>query len=245
MTLSPHVALSQLWQNVALMKILAFDTSTEYLSLALWQDGRVTVREQLAGQKHSTLLLPLVRELLDEGGLQLSALDGIAFGQGPGSFTGLRIGCGVAQGLAFGAGLKVIGISTLEALAQQSGAMRVIACLDARMNEVYHAAYERDAEVWRTVLPPGLYPPPQVPPLAGSDWCGIGSGWDNFGAPLDGVYGTQVGSKIAGAFPLARHMAELAAAGFARGEGMPPHLAAPLYVRNKVAQTILEREISK
>ncbi|CAG0985689.1 partial tRNA threonylcarbamoyladenosine biosynthesis protein TsaB, partial [Gammaproteobacteria bacterium] len=156
------------------MKILALDTSTEFLSLALWQDGGVAVREMLAGQKHSELVLPLVRELLDEAGLQRADLDGIAFGMGPGSFTGLRIGCGVAQGLAYGANLPVVGVCTLEALAQQAGADRVIACLDARMNEVYHAAYERAGDGWREVLAPGLYPPSQMPVIEGSGWCAIG-----------------------------------------------------------------------
>ena len=224
------------------MKILALDTSTEFLSLALWQDGAVAVRELLAGQKHSELVLPLIRELLDETGLQMAELDGIAFGMGPGSFTGLRIGCGVAQGLAFGAGLPVVGVCTLEALAQQAGAARVVACLDARMNEVYHAAYERVGDGWREVVAPGLYPPPQVPSLAGAGWCAIGSGWDAFGEALDAVYGAQVERRIAGAFPLARHMAELAAPRFNNGEGKPPHEAAPMYVRNKVAFTIKERE---
>jgi len=224
------------------MKILALDTSTEFLSLALWQDGVVAVREMLAGQKHSELVLPLIRELLDEAGVQLTDLDGIAFGEGPGSFTGLRIGCGVAQGLAFGAGLQVVGVCTLEALAQQAGADRVVACLDARMNEVYHAAYERDGDGWREVIAPGLYPPPQVPSLEGAGWVGIGSGWDAFGDALDAVYGAHVERTVLGAFPLARHMAELAAVRFAKGEGKAPHEAAPLYVRNKVAFTIKERE---
>ena len=89
------------------MKILALDTSTEYLSLALWLDGQLHVRDLHAGQTHSQRILPLLRELLDEAGLELAQLDGIAFGAGPGSFTGLRIGCGVAQGLAFGASLPV------------------------------------------------------------------------------------------------------------------------------------------
>jgi tRNA threonylcarbamoyladenosine biosynthesis protein TsaB len=224
------------------MKILALDTSTEFLSLALWQDGAVAVREMLAGQKHSELVLPLIRELLDETGLQMAELDGIAFGMGPGSFTGLRIGCGVAQGLAFGAGLPVVGVCTLEALAQQAGAARVIACLDARMNEVYHAAYEREGTGWREVVAPGLYPPSQLPLADGAGWCAIGSGWDAFGEALDAVYGVQIERKIAGAFPLARYIAELAAPRFAKGDGKPPHEAAPLYVRNKVAFTIKERE---
>lgn len=227
------------------MKLLALDTSTEFLSLALWQDGEVRVRELLAGQKHSELVLPLLGELLSEAGWRLPQLDGIAFGMGPGSFTGLRIGCGVAQGLAFGAGVPVIGVGTLEALAQQAGADKVIACLDARMQEVYHAAFEKSAEGWRELLEPGLYPPDRVPPVSGARWCAIGSGWDNFGAALQEAYAGQIIQVIRGAFPLARDMATLAAHRFARGEGLAAHEAAPRYVRNKVAFTIKEREQAK
>ncbi len=227
------------------MKLLALDTSTEFLSLALWQDGGVLTRETLAGQQHSSLILPLLHELLNEVGCQLKQLDGIVFGEGPGSFTGLRIACGVAQGLAFGAGLPVIGVCTLEALAQQAGVDKVIACLDARMNEVYHAAHSRNESGWETVITPGLYPPTQVPPVAGSGWCGIGSGFDTFGAVLNPLYADQIDQTIPGAFPLARHMVELAAPRFARGEGKPAHEAAPLYIRNKVAFTIKEREAVK
>ncbi|MEJ5211550.1 MAG: tRNA (adenosine(37)-N6)-threonylcarbamoyltransferase complex dimerization subunit type 1 TsaB, partial [Burkholderiales bacterium] len=119
------------------MHLLAFDTSTEYLSVALRSRGETLSRDLRAGQQHSDLLLPLVRELLAEAGLALGQLDCIAFGQGPGTFTGLRIGCGVAQGLAFGAGLPLAPVSTLLALAAGSRAPRVIACLDARMGEIY------------------------------------------------------------------------------------------------------------
>ncbi len=125
-----------------LLKILAFDTSTEYCSVALFLDGAIKSREVLAGQRHSELILPMVRQGLAEGGLALTQLDGIAFGAGPGSFTGLRIACGIAQGLAFGADLPVLGVCTLEALAQEAGGGRVIAALDARMSQIYHAAYE-------------------------------------------------------------------------------------------------------
>lgn len=227
------------------MKLLALDTSTEFLSLALWQDGEVRVRELPAGQRHSQLLLPLLGELLSEAGWQLPQLDGIAFGMGPGSFTGLRIGCGVAQGLAFGAGVPVIGVGTLEALAQQAAAARVIACLDARMQEVYLAAYENTPGGWRELLAPGLYPPHRVPSLAGDGWHAIGSGWDHFGAALHVAYAGQISTVIAGAFPLARDMATLAAPRLARGEGLAAHQAAPHYVRNKVAMTIREREQAK
>lgn len=227
------------------MKLLALDTSTEYLSLALWHDGEVAVREMLAGQRHSELILPMLGELLAEAGWRLADVDGIAFGEGPGSFTGLRIGCGVAQGLAFGADLPVIGVCTLEALAQQAAAERVIACLDARMNEVYHAAYRRTGEGWQAVAQPGLYPPAQVPRIDGDGWHAIGSGWDNFGNLLGEAYASQIQGRTAGAFPSARDMAALAAPRFAKGEGKPAHEAAPLYVRNKVALTTREREAAK
>ena len=118
------------------MNILALDTSTEYLSLALSLAGELHTHDSHAGQSHSREILPALRALLDKAGIEMQALDGIAFGAGPGSFTGLRIGCGVAQGLAFGAGLPVVGISTLMALAQNTQiqatqADRVIACLPA------------------------------------------------------------------------------------------------------------------
>ena len=149
------------------MKLLALDTSTEYLSLCLWQDGAVLSRDLLAGQTHSQRVLPMVGEMLSEAGLSLKQLDGIAFGAGPGSFTGLRIGCGVAQGLAFGADLPVVGVSTLFALAQQAESQRVITCLDARMGEVYHAAYERIGTEWRTVCEPNESSETfELPPLA-------------------------------------------------------------------------------
>jgi tRNA threonylcarbamoyladenosine biosynthesis protein TsaB len=227
------------------MKLLAFDTSTEYLSLALWHDGEVTLREQVAGQKHSELLLPVLGELLAEAQWTLADMDGIVFGEGPGSFTGLRIACGVAQGLAFGAGLPVLGVCTLEALAQQAGAERVIACLDARMGEIYHAAYCRGDDGWQPVMQPGLYPPQQVPVVDGTGWCAIGSGWDSYGSILDGMHAGKLERKIAQAFPLAKDMAELAAPRLVRGAGKPPHEAAPLYIRNKVALTIREREAGK
>lgn len=223
------------------MKILAFDTSTEYLSLALWRDGEVSAREQLAGQTHSSLILPFLREMLDEAGLELIDFDGIAFGAGPGSFTGLRIGCGVAQGLAFGAGLPVLGVSTLLALAAASEHDKVIACLDARMGEVYHAAYVRQPGGWLEVHAPGLYRPDAVPAVEGDGWCGIGSGWVAHGEALAGCYHGRIGRIEPAAFPHARDIAALAVPSFAQGLGKPAHDAAPVYIRNKVALKMSER----
>jgi tRNA threonylcarbamoyladenosine biosynthesis protein TsaB len=224
------------------MKLLALDTSTEYLSLCLWQDGEELSRDLLAGQTHSQRVLPMVGEMLAEAGLSLKQLDGIAFGAGPGSFTGLRIGCGVAQGLAFGANLPVVGVSTLLALAQQGQGPRVLACLDARMGEVYHAAYERLGAEWRTVCEPGLYKPESVPMIEGDGWFGIGSGWAAYGEALNTCYAGQIRGIDKDAFPHARDIAALAAAEFAEGKGgVPAAEAAPIYIRNKVALTMAER----
>ncbi len=223
------------------MKILAFDTSTEYLSIALWRDGEVTARDQLAGQMHSSLILPQLKEMLVETGLDLQDFDGIAFGAGPGSFTGLRIGCGVAQGLAFGAGLPVLGVSTLLALAAGSDQDKVIACLDARMGEVYHAAYVRQGDGWATVHTPGLYAPQVVPAVENEGWHGIGSGWQAYGDMLATAYAGRMAGVDATAFPHAREIAALTAPLFAQGLGKPAHESAPVYIRNKVALTMSER----
>lgn len=223
------------------MKLLALDTSTEYLSLSFWHDGETLSRDLLAGQKHSQLILPMLGEMLAEAGLTLRELDCIAFGEGPGSFTGLRIGCGVAQGLAFGAGLPVVGVGTLLALAQQTDAERVIACLDARMGEVYHAAYARMGAEWQAVREPGLYRPQDVPAVEGEDWCGIGSGWLAYDEILNACYVGQVSQVTTQAFPHARDIAALAAARFAQGKAQPAAEAAPVYIRNKVALTMAER----
>jgi tRNA threonylcarbamoyladenosine biosynthesis protein TsaB len=223
------------------MKLLAFDTSTEYLSLCLWQDGAVLSRDLLAGQKHSQLILPMLGEMLTEAGLKLPELNCIAFGAGPGSFTGLRIGCGVAQGLAYGANLPVVGVSTLLALAVQADADRVIACLDARMGEVYHAAYTRAGTEWMAAREPGLYRPGEVPAVEGEGWHGIGSGWATYGDLLNGCYAGQIGQQNGAAFPHARDIATLAAKEFAQGHARPAAEAAPIYIRNKVALTMAER----
>lgn len=223
------------------MNLLALDTSTEYLSLALSVDGKLWVREMLAGQRHSSLILPLLKELLDEGGVSLQEIEGIAFGQGPGSFTGLRIGCGIAQGLAFGADLPVVGIGTLLAMAQATDAQRVIACLDARMGEVYHAAYERYQGNWKEIHAPGLYLPTTVPDVAGDGWWGVGSGWDSYEAILRDKYRGQLDKVQLQAFPLAQHMLTPALTMFEAGLMSSAESIAPVYVRNKVALTSSER----
>jgi tRNA threonylcarbamoyladenosine biosynthesis protein TsaB len=227
------------------MKILALDTSTEYLSLALWLDGEIFTRDLLAGQTHSQQILPLLGELLDEAKVTIDDLDGIAFGAGPGSFTGLRIGCGVAQGLAFGANLPVVGVGTLLALAANSGANRVIACLDARMGEVYHATYAKNGAEWNEIIPPGLYKPDAVPHVEGDGWVGTGSGWAAYSEQLKTCYGSQITGVFPDAYPQALDIATLAKPLFEAGLGQAAAEAAPVYIRNKVAFKTGERELAK
>ena len=226
------------------MQILAIDTSTEFLSLALWLNGRVLSRDIHAGQTHSQKILPTLRTLLDEAKIELTALDGIAFGAGPGSFTGLRIACGVAQGLAFGAKLPVVAVSTLQALAQQSGAEKVIACLDARMGEIYHAAYEKQNGEWLEVSAPALFKPEDAPKVNGDDWVGVGTGWLVYPDVLQAVYGEQLREMPAPdhhSHPTATSIAELALPTFEAGLARPAQEAAPIYIRNKVALKMSER----
>lgn len=223
------------------MRVLALDTSTEYLSLALLIDGETLVRETHAVQRHSELTLPMLEVLLAEAGVSLRSLDGLAFGQGPGSFTGIRIACGIAQGLAFGADLPVVGIPTLLALAAQSEQPQVIACLDARMREVYHAAYERSGEDWTELHAPGLYATQAVPAVVGQNWMGIGSGFKVAEGALRQHYADNLGEVWDERYPHAREIAQLGAQRLAKNQGVPAWEAAPLYIRDKVALKTSER----
>jgi len=227
------------------MKLLVLDTSTEWCSAALWLDGQILARRVLAGQRHSSLLLPMVDELLRAAGLTLRALDGIGYGAGPGSFTGLRIACAVTQGLAFGADLPVVGVSTLESIAEQTGADHVLTVLDARMAEVYWAAYARDGAGWRAVSEPQLALPESVVVPDGEAWIGAGNGFAALGEVLRPRLAAALARIDDTLMPDAVAMAPLAAAAFARGEGMDAALAAPIYLRDKVALTVDERRQKK
>ncbi len=224
------------------MKILALETSTEYCSVALWQDDVTIARCEPAGQKHSELLLPMLSALFQDAGCGIQDMDGIAFGSGPGSFTGVRIACGATQGLALGAVLPVAGICTLQALAQGSGRSRVIAALDARMGEIYCAAYEKRQGRWMTVCEPLLCKPEDAPQVAGGDWFGAGSGFAAFGTELQTRYAGQLSGVDAAAVPQAADIAALGALQFASGQGMDGAQAQPYYLRDKVALKTAERE---
>jgi tRNA threonylcarbamoyladenosine biosynthesis protein TsaB len=222
-------------------KILALDTSTEYCSVALARGEELLFDGCHAGQRHSQLLLPMIDALLARAGVRLEELDAIAFGEGPGSFTGLRIACGVTQGLALGAGLQVIGISTLLALAQASRAHAVLCCLDARMGEVYAAAYRRDRDEWRTVLAAGLFSPSALPALPPGAWTGCGNGFAVYAQALTTAAGAPLCAIHDELSPHAREIAQLATMAFAQGHAKPPEQALPCYIRDKVALTIEEQ----
>jgi tRNA threonylcarbamoyladenosine biosynthesis protein TsaB len=224
------------------MKLLALDTSTEWCSVAVG-DGRLWhALDEHVVHAHSERLLPLVTAALAEAGWTLAALDGIAFGAGPGSFTGIRIGCGVAQGLALGIDRPLVPVPTLAALAHVAwrtlGAARVLACLDARMREVYVAAYERAGDGWREVAPPAVLPPDAVELPGAGLWVGAGNGYAAY-PELAARLGLAAAHPDVR--PTALAVAEIAAPRLAAGEGVAPDQALPLYVRHRVALTSAER----
>ncbi len=219
------------------MKFAAFETSTEWCSVALWIDGEIAGVEERAGHAHSERVLPILDSLLAAAGISIAQLDAVAFGAGPGSFTGLRIACGVAQGLAFARGLPVIGISSLEAMAEESGATRVVACLDARMREVYYSAIEKTGLRWREAIPAQCVAPASAPMPPGEGWTGCGNGISAY----EEFFRNRFSCLRPEIHPSAMAVARLAAPRFAAGEGLDAALAAPVYVRDKVAFTVAER----
>ena len=226
------------------MNLLAIETSTERCSVALTVADIVHCAEVDAGQRHSTLLNGMILELLAAHGVSIRQLSGIAFGSGPGSFTGLRIGCSVVQGMALGLDCKVAPVCTLEALALQADADRVITALDARMGETYFAAYERRDANWHAVISPCLLGPDTLPHLDGDGWSGIGSAFDRHDY-VNQHFAHNLRNTLPGCFPSAREVARLAVRIFARGEEVLPEEALPLYIRDRVALTVDERLANK
>ncbi len=216
------------------MNFAAVETSTEWCSVALWLEGELRTMEERAGHRHGELLMPMLDALLAGAGVKIAALQAVAFGAGPGAFTGLRIACGVAQGLAFARALPVCAVSTLEALAEDSGFTRVVACLDARMGEVYYSALEKHGERWRERVPAQCVAPSRAPRPPGEGWVGCGSGFAACG-------NLGLATVYPAVHPSAAAVARLAAPRLAAGEGVDAAHAAPVYLRDKVALTTQER----
>lgn len=222
------------------MKILALDTSTEACSVAVSIDDAVYERFEL-GQKHSSRILSMANEVLVESGLALSGLDALAFGRGPGSFTGLRIGTGVAQGLAFGADLPVVPVSSLAALAQGQDGARILAAFDARMSQVYWGAYVRNARgIVELVGRECVVAPKEVPIPEDGGWLGAGSGWDEYADVLLARLGQILRAWCRQCYPRARDVAELGRVGLQNGHTVAPEQALPVYLRHAV---VAKREV--
>ncbi|MDO6512685.1 tRNA (adenosine(37)-N6)-threonylcarbamoyltransferase complex dimerization subunit type 1 TsaB [Neptuniibacter sp. 2_MG-2023] len=218
-------------------KILALDTSTDACSVALSLNGEITEDFRIIPRQHTQQLLPMIEVMLAEAGISVSALDAIAFGRGPGSFAGIRIATGVAQGLAYGADLPVLPISTLESLAvsaaKREGAEKIVTALDARMDEIYVASYRIENGLPITELKEQVSAPDALS-LECDQYLAVGSGWRY----LDGM-SEQIKNSLKVStetyYPSARDMLVLALDAWAQDKGMSPEQALPVYLRDEVA----------
>jgi tRNA threonylcarbamoyladenosine biosynthesis protein TsaB len=244
----PHFAAPRAQVKIPSMPILlAIETSSELASCALLTGTTVTTRESSGVRTHSQAILPMVQALLAEAGIKLADVDAIAFGAGPGSFTGVRTACGITQGLAFGAGLPVVPLVTLDAMAvacrARSGASEILVLLDARMGEVYWAQY-RYADGWETVVAPALCAPEAVAPVASRTTARLvacGNGLTAYPeAFANSPFAVGAMPDIA---PHARDLVHLGAQAFAAGQAVDAAAAQPLYLRNKIAYTSAERQV--
>lgn len=216
--------------------LLALDTATEACSVALLHDGKVTSHYEVIPRLHAQKLLPMIKQLLADAGVALSAVDAIAFGRGPGAFTGVRIAIGVVQGLAFALERPVLPVSNLAALAQgvlrERGIAQVAAAIDARMDEVYWGCYQATAGEMRLVGREAVLPPERValPNGSSGDWFGAGTGW---------VYHERLAVPVSamdtGLLPSALDVLSLAGFAWARGEAVAADQAQPVYLRDNVA----------
>ena len=223
------------------MHLLAFDTSTDTLCIAVQRDHALWQHRGPGGAQSSAQLLPAIRRLMDEAGLEFKALDAIVFGRGPGSFTGLRTACAIAQGLAFGADVPVLPVDTLLAVAEtaraEHGCTEVVAVLDARMNEVYHAPYSYREGVWLAAGDAGVCAPEALQVPAG--WSVVGN--------AQAAYGERLAPEALHltALPTSAALLRLAPALLAAQGSQPAAAALPLYIRDKVAQTTAERAAAR
>ncbi len=218
------------------MKILAIDTSTEACSCALHIDGETQARSQLAPQQHTKLILPMADELLAEAGIKPNQLDGLAFGKGPGSFTGLRIACGVVQGIAFAVDIPVAPISSLATLAQaayiESGNKHVLATIDARMEEIYYGYYIlNEQKIMQCEIADQVAKPNNISLPSTEQWYGTGSGWI-YAEILTNNLGTLLQNYTIDKYPQANAMISLALESFKQGEVVSAENVNPVYLRD-------------
>lgn len=227
------------------MRLLALDTATEACSAALWLDGRVLERFEVAGRTHTQKMLPMIHGLMAEAGVPFSQLDGLVCGTGPGSFAGVRIAIGFIKGLGIALDVPVVGIGSLAMLAQgaiERGAERVIAAIDARMNEIYIGAFRRGTNGLAAAhARPAVLAPDRVDFHDAASWAGVGTGWGRYEAVLRPRIHTHVASIDGTALPRASSALELALPLFTSGAAASADALAPVYLRDKVALTLDEQ----
>lgn len=232
------------------MRLLALDTATEACSVALWLDGQLCERFELAGRTHTQRMLPMVHELMAGAGIACAQLDGLVCGVGPGSFAGVRIGVGFMKGLALALDRPVVGIGSLDMMAQaamdEAGATQVLAVIDARMQEVYFGAYRRDAAGLAHPLERARVLAPDAVQLDhAGPWHAVGSGWGAHESALRARVAGELLSVDAAALPRAAMALRLALPVFAAGAAASADDLAPAYLRDKVALTLEEQRASK
>lgn len=217
------------------MKILALDTSTEACSAALYVDGETISRYELAPRRHAELILPMIDSLLTEADIRLQGLDTIAFGRGPGAFTGIRIATGIAQGLAFSASLPVTPVSTLAAIAYsvKDNAEYIATAIDARMNEIYFGIYKGNDTV-ELVGDEFVIPPDNITLSITGKYFGAGSGWSSYKDSLCATFNEQLSGYDSERYPHATDIASIAVHAYANGMVENPHEISPVYLRNRV-----------
>jgi len=224
------------------MKLLAFETATEACSVAVFVDGEVRERFEVAPRRHAELALPWADLLLVEAGVAKSQLDAIAVGRGPGAFTGVRLAVALAQGIALALDRPVLPVSTLAALAAQAPGERVLAAIDARMGEVYLSAFLPDHGEPRLAGVETVVAPAQAALPAGEGWRGLGTGFAAAEGALRQRFGVALASVDARALPHAADVARLGARAFARGEALAPERLEPAYLRDNVALTLEQQQ---
>jgi len=223
------------------MNILSIDTSGQLLSIALLKNDSLTEESYSSDKKHSENIMPLLKNLIEKNGINFSDLNGIAFGAGPGAFTGVRIAAGVAYGIAYAHSLPIVGINNLEALAKKADKEIVISCIDARMGEVYMGAYKRVADKFVSIIDNGVFEPNNLPNLEIGGGVIVGSGVSEYKKNLNEKYQSKGIVIDDNEYPLAGAIAYLALKKL--DESFNLKNAAPIYIRNKVAKTISERKI--
>jgi len=222
-------------------KLIAFETSSDIASVSLLlENGEITTRSSSGMATHSQFILPMIEAVLAEASIRLADCDAIAFGCGPGSFTGVRTACGVAQGLAFGADLPLIPVVSLAAMAKRCflrhESTNVLSILDARMKEVYWAQYRREKGVWHTITEPRITAPQEVVSVGEPTVCGNG-----LIAYADDFIHLKALEKYSEIPPDSEAVMALALVAYQNRETITAKEAQPLYLRNKVAYTIKER----